>query len=184
MCNPMRSRYNPYNLLAMIPASGVKTRSFVVIHHSGTERDDVMSLRRFHQDTVGLSDIGYHFVITNGRVRFDIIEDSYDGVIQFGRPIQYDGYHCGRMDTKSIAICLVGPPYTEQQFNSLYMLCCAINRRRLEVSEVGMSFRGHRHLAQTACPEFELFDETGALNWPTPRNNEENNRLRVYITLP
>ena len=93
-----------------------KETSLIIIHYSATENGNVEIFRRFHKETNGWDDIGYHFVITNGK-------NGADGEIQKGRALQKQGAHAKGRNHNSIGICLVGNnKFTEKQKKALVQL--------------------------------------------------------------
>jgi N-acetyl-anhydromuramyl-L-alanine amidase AmpD len=76
----------------------------VIIHHSLTKDGTVVdweAIRRYHKETNGWSDIGYHYGIER-------VGNSL--VLQIGRPESQPGAHTKEMhmNLKSIGICVVG----------------------------------------------------------------------------
>lgn len=71
----------------------------IIIHCTGTVPSDlttVEAVRRYHVDTLGWKDIGYHYLI------------YLDGSIHQGRPIDQAGAHCKNHNQRTIGICYVG----------------------------------------------------------------------------
>lgn len=85
--------------------------SRVIIHCSATkngEREDIEAIRKFHVETRGWKDIGYHMVI------------QPDGSVQNGRSLNEQGAGVEGANEGSIHICLIGTDkFTHQQFASL-----------------------------------------------------------------
>lgn len=80
----------------------------IIIHCSNSEFGDVNEIDRWHRER-GFSKIGYHFVITNGRLTpGGPYQAQDDGLIQFGRPITEQGAHCRGHNKDSIGVCLIG----------------------------------------------------------------------------
>ncbi len=77
---------------------------YIMIHHSLTPDGQVVdweAIRRYHIQTNGWNDIGYHFGIEDvaGQI-----------VLQKGRAVGTAGAHCkeARMNERSIGVCVVG----------------------------------------------------------------------------
>jgi len=78
--------------------------SHIIVHHSWTRDTPSLSLdaiRRYHVETNGWSDIGYHWVVELVQKRFEVI---------MGRPLTRTGAHAIELDMnhRAIGICLVG----------------------------------------------------------------------------
>ena len=57
----------------------------------------------------GWSDIGYHFVILNGRRKSrGKYRKEDDGLIEVGRPLERPGAHCRGHNKSSAGVCLIG----------------------------------------------------------------------------
>jgi N-acetylmuramoyl-L-alanine amidase len=93
----------------------------LIIHHSLTKDQTVAdwpAIRRYHVQTKGWDDIGYHWGIevVNGAV-----------VLQKGRPESKPGAHTKGMNSSSLGICVVGNydlgPPSEAILNRLADLC-------------------------------------------------------------
>lgn len=77
----------------------------IVFHTAGTEGEyDIAAIRRYHVETKGWSDVGYHWFIRR------------DGTRQKGREEYVEGAHCkhGGMNRKSIGVCFEGHHDLEQ----------------------------------------------------------------------
>ncbi len=80
----------------------------VILHCSDSDFGDVDEIDEWHR-LRGWNGIGYHFVITNGRLKSRAEYTQYnDGIIQTGRNLDYPGAHCIGQNAESIGICLIG----------------------------------------------------------------------------
>jgi N-acetyl-anhydromuramyl-L-alanine amidase AmpD len=68
----------------------------IVIHQTGTTTGTLESVRRYHMQTLGWSDVGYHYLLTR------------DGRVHKGRANSEVGAHCKGDNATSIGICCVG----------------------------------------------------------------------------
>ena len=90
------------------PPGGLRRNwQYIVIHHSASDSGSAQHFDRFHRFQKGWDELGYHFVIGNGR-------GSGDGSIEVGSRWwkQKHGAHCKTPDNRyndyGIGICLVG----------------------------------------------------------------------------
>lgn len=74
----------------------------IVVHGSGFQVGNVDVFRWYHQVVNGWPDIGYHFVIGNGRAGY-----STEGIIEAVRSTEFQGAHVKGHNKDSIAICLI-----------------------------------------------------------------------------
>ena len=89
----------------------------IVIHGSGFAAGNAELFRLYHKLVNGWCDIGYHFVIGNGKGDY-----SYDGEIQVGRSLEFQGAHVKGHNDDSLGICLImskGQKPTELQLLAL-----------------------------------------------------------------
>tara|TARA_R110000803_G_scaffold23681_4_gene57836 strand:+ start:1852 stop:2283 length:432 start_codon:yes stop_codon:yes gene_type:complete len=128
----------------------------IIIHCSATPqgRDvDIETIRGWHVDERGWSDIGYHYVI------------ELDGAIKKGRPVSIQGAHTKGHNKNSIGICYVGgtekddikipkDTRTDAQKDSLTKLLL-----ELKVDYCEAVIYGHRDFASKACPSFDATEE-------------------------
>src|SRR4030042_4213629 len=95
--------------------------SYIMLHHSLTKDGKTVSwqgIRRYHKETLGWKDIGYHFGIELiGEISppNPPLEKGGEGSlggyeILMGRMLDQDGAHCAAQDMnkKSIGVCFVG----------------------------------------------------------------------------
>lgn len=68
----------------------------IVIHQTGTTQGTVESIRRYHQQVLGWSDIGYHYLLLP------------DGSVHPGRPLAKAGAHVRGANAHSVGICCLG----------------------------------------------------------------------------
>lgn len=135
---------------------------FLAVHCSATpaggkhEAIGAADIRRWHREK-GWRDIGYHFVIKR------------DGTVETGRPTDQPGAHEPRINSRSLAVCLVGgaPPigseaarkglgeanFTPVQYASLKTLLTTLTRKHPKAEVLG-----HRDVpgVQKACPSFAV----------------------------
>ncbi len=135
---------------------------YIVIHHSASESGNAREFDRYHRVVLGWNELGYHFVLGNGR-------GAPDGQIQVGPrwAKQKHGAHCKTPDNRyndyGIGICLVGNFQSggrpsEAQMRSLanlvnyLMRTCNISRQNI------LTHGGVTH--KTECPgqNFSLGD--------------------------
>lgn len=131
--------------VAMAPRTPESIR-YIILHHSGTLEGNVNSFRQYHVGVYGWSDVGYHFIICNGR-------GGADGEIQEGRDILKTGAHAYGRNHDSVGICLVGDftvgKPTPAQILSLYGLIKTLMRQYpIEPEHI----LAHREVNPTECP--------------------------------
>lgn len=125
----------------------------VVVHYSATYPDQNITaadIDRMHKNR-GWSGIGYHYFIRR------------DGTIENGRPEDQIGAHVGGQNTGKIGICWAGgierktganvgvDNRTEAQTDALIWLIRDLLSRYPDAKVVG-----HRDLAATQCPGFDV----------------------------
>lgn len=127
-------------------------KTHVVIHHSARPDGltlDSAGIERYHVETLGWRDIGYHLIV-----------EMFDGrpVAMLGRPLDWAGAHANVADwnRKSVGVCFVGN-YSEQE-PSIELLSegarhiAAICKLLAIYPETGNAIVGHRDLKATECP--------------------------------
>ncbi|HRY16117.1 MAG: N-acetylmuramoyl-L-alanine amidase [Candidatus Competibacteraceae bacterium] len=118
----------------------------VFVHCSASDKanhDDVSVMRNWHVNGNGWNDVGYHYFITKA------------GDIQTGRPVEKTPAAQKGYNTGTIAICLHGLKeelFTQKQFESLIAFCKSIGAA---YPDKKIRFRGHREVANKACPVFK-----------------------------
>lgn len=125
----------------------------IVVHYSATYADQNLTVKdidKMHRDR-GWQMVGYHYVIRR------------DGVIERGRPETMVGAHVGGQNTGKIGICCIGgldratgpnkgvDNRTPEQVDSLVRLIRDLLKRY-----PGAKVVGHRDLAATQCPGFDV----------------------------
>lgn len=125
----------------------------IIVHCSATpeNRDvSVETIRKWHVEERGWSDIGYHFVIT------------LDGTIKEGRPVARQGAHTRGYNKGSIGICYIGgvdidlkakDTRNEAQKESLVNLICDLK------DKYGGTVYGHNDFSSKECPSFNAKKE-------------------------
>jgi N-acetylmuramoyl-L-alanine amidase len=147
----------------------MKQLKYIIIHCSDSEWGSAAAIREWHLKN-GWRDIGYHFVILNGRLRPTISNwqkeltiPLMDGSIEVGRYLDGDnfisskeaGAHTLNYNSVSIGICLIGKhSFTEKQFYSLELLLKSL----LKIYKKDKScIKGHYHFAKNkTCPNFDV----------------------------
>lgn len=125
----------------------------IVVHHAASAPGARMEdLRRYHVETLGWKDIGYHYVIER------------DGTLRVGRPAHQVGAHVAQFNrniwkrTYLLGICLMGNCEkdlpTPQQINTLVQLLAILCKRH---SLTTKQVKGHRDLLPTRCPGRYLY---------------------------
>lgn len=134
----------------------------IIIHCSASDFGNAQRIREWHtagegnNKGNGWSDIGYHYVINNGKVFKDdkINQRVQDGFIEKGRDDSIAGAHTQGQNSNSIGICLVGnKDFTEEQFNSLNTLLDSLLKAyNLTKNDV----YGHYNFSSKTCPNFDV----------------------------
>ena len=122
----------------------------IIWHCAATKEGDditVDTIRRWHVEGRGWSDIGYHYVI------------ALDGAVHAGRPLIRMGAHVAGLNRHSIGVCYVGgldkngkpkDTRTKAQKKALYDLTATLLQRF-----PGATVHGHNEFAAKACPCFD-----------------------------
>ena len=114
----------------------------IVIHHTGTVYDTARTIKKYHTEIKGWSDIGYHYVI------------ELDGTIAEGRPLLTKGAHCFKKNKNSIGVCIVGiKKFNPQQFQSLHRLLDLLcENHKIHKKNIF----GHNEFSDKECPGFDV----------------------------
>lgn len=127
----------------------------IIIHCSASDFGNAQRIREWHLER-GWSDIGYHYVINNGKVFKDdkINQMVQDGFIEKGRDDSIVGAHTQGQNSNSIGICLIGnKDFTKEQFFSLNTLLDSLLKAyNLTKNDV----YGHYNFSSKTCPNFNV----------------------------
>lgn len=132
----------------------------IIVHCSDSEWGDYEIIRKWHVEERGWTDIGYHFVITNGRKTSGApYTQSDDGIIQVGRDIAQPGSHASGLNQYSLGICLVGKHhFTWNQFGALHDLLWKLKEKFPDARIIGhrdVDKYGGKSGGKT-CPNFDV----------------------------
>jgi|TARA_R110000803_G_C11964105_1_gene319043 N-acetylmuramoyl-L-alanine amidase len=126
----------------------------IIIHCSATREGqhiDVDTIRRWHVDERGWSDVGYHFII------------YLDGQVVNGRPIERSGAHTKGHNRNSIGICYIGgvdndlkPKDTRTEAQKLSFIKLITD---LKCQYPDSVIHSHNDFANKACPSFDATTE-------------------------
>lgn len=145
----------------------------IIVHCSDSPFGSVDEIRAWHQ-AKGWKDIGYHFVVLNGRVNADLRLPSLDGSIECGRSLDGDaflednevGAHTLGYNESSLGVCLIGMKdpksgvvtFTIKQFEALKGLLSDLCKHYGVLVE---NVLGHRETESgkaqgKTCPDFDV----------------------------
>lgn len=150
----------------------------IILHCSASDWGCARVIRGWHTNTKpmgnGWSDIGYHFVILNGRPAADLHLFSLDGSIELGRALDGNriidrdemGIHTLGYNQNSIGICMIGQrdkrtgalSFTVKQFDALKALTADLCRQyALSPKNVLGHCETESGQAQgKTCPDFDV----------------------------
>jgi N-acetylmuramoyl-L-alanine amidase len=123
----------------------------VYVHCSASDNikhDNIETIKKWHIEDRGWSNIGYHLFINK------------QGQIFEGRPLEKIPAAQRGYNTGSIAICVSGlkkENFTKEQFESLYSLCCDINKEY----NGDVRFIPHNAVSNKSCPVFSIREVLG-----------------------
>jgi len=135
----------------------------ISVHCSDTKGGRAHDITTYHKKVKHWKDIGYHYVILNGKVSGGY-EPLLDGAIETGRPLSMTPAAVRGHNEGMIAVCLIGKDeFTEAQFVSLFKLLLSLRKR------YGVAVRdilGHREYPKVKkkCPCFDVGNMRKALN--------------------
>ena len=115
----------------------------VFLHCSASDNpdhDDIATIRAWHVDGNGWSDVGYHYFIRG------------DGTLEEGRPLERIPAAQAGHNAGALAICLHGlaaEGFTAAQYRTLIGLA-----RDIDEACEGVTFHGHCEVAAKSCPVF------------------------------
>lgn len=127
----------------------------IIIHCSATREGqdiDAATIKRWHTQDRGWSDIGYHYVI------------KLDGCLEAGRPLDRTGAHVKGHNKDSIGICYIGgcdedmnpkDTMTPEQEDTMRELIFSLRM----VWDKGLTLHGHNEYASKACPSFKVSEK-------------------------
>ena len=119
---------------------------YIIIHCSDTPKEmdiGADTIRRWHVEENGWSDIGYHWIIKR------------DGTIEPGRSQDAVGAHARNYNDKSVGVCMVGGKpeanFTSAQWSQLESLIL-----QLRVEYPRAQIIGHNQVSGKTCPNFDV----------------------------
>ncbi|MBW1666861.1 MAG: N-acetylmuramoyl-L-alanine amidase [Deltaproteobacteria bacterium] len=123
---------------------------YIIIHHSLTKDGATVSwgaIRRYHTQTLGWRDIGYHFGI-------ELVGEHYE--ILMGRLPNEVGAHCKErgMNRMSLGVCCVGNFDLRRPPDAQWEACLRLTRFLMDSYNIAADHvLGHRELATyKSCP--------------------------------
>ena len=127
----------------------------IIIHCSATPegRDiDAATIKDWHVNGNGWSDIGYHYVI------------KLNGEIESGRPLDIAGAHVKGHNADSIGICYIGGADEDMNPKDTMLQCQEESMRELIYSlrmvwDKNLTLHGHNEYASKACPSFKVSEK-------------------------
>ncbi|MBT9170627.1 MAG: hypothetical protein DDT18_00971 [Actinobacteria bacterium] len=138
----------------------------IILHCSDSEWGSAREIRKWHLAR-GWRDIGYHFIILNGRVLSRLYLPALDGSVECGRMLNESltveadevGSHALGYNNRSIGICLIGKTqFTSQQLSSLIsLLKDLVKRYKIKVENILGHYetKSGREQGKT-CPNFDV----------------------------
>lgn len=94
----------------------------IIIHCSDSDWGNAELIDRWHKAR-GWSEIGYHFVVLNGKETANNYNYQTDGLLEQGRSSEMIGAHCLGENASSLGVCLIGKKiFTQTQMKNLKIL--------------------------------------------------------------
>lgn len=125
----------------------------IIIHHSATKDSGTVSwsaIRRYHKETMGWDDIGYHFGI-------ELVGDQYE--ILLGRKWDRVGAHTIGMNDKALGVCVVGNYDTDIATPTLLATLDSLIILLQSTFDIPSRFIwGHCKYAPKSCPGKTIMD--------------------------
>lgn len=131
----------------------------IVIHCSDSSFGDVKTVDAWHKER-GYSEIGYHFVITNGKANPKVpYLRALDGQICAARSLTRSGAHAKNYNSEYIGICLIGvDKFTAYQMAALQLLVKElVNEFNIELENILGHYQCSTANGKT-CPNFDVDD--------------------------
>ena len=136
----------------------------IIIHHAEAPGGDAAMIKEWHTSPSATDpskpwrDIGYHFVICNGKPHGNY-KAGMDGLVQEGRPVTTPGAHARWSNSDSIGICLIGnfeedKPTVKQLQTLAYLVVELCGKYELNPFT---AIKGHRDVCNTSCPGKYLY---------------------------
>ena len=124
----------------------------IVIHCSDSTFGSSILIDSWHRSN-GWDNVGYNFVICNGKVENNTYLECMDGSIERGRDIDKSGAHAKGYNNY-IGICLIGVnSFTDAQFKSLRIL---VKELMVKYSIPQDKIIGHNEVSNKTCPNFNV----------------------------
>jgi N-acetylmuramoyl-L-alanine amidase len=133
----------------------------IIVHCTATQEGkeiSVETIRGWHVNGRGWSDIGYHYII------------GLDGLTEVGRPIERPGAHTKGENKYSIGITYVGGVEAERGKNGKW-IAKDTRTKEQKISLLNLlttlksiygddvTIHGHREFAAKSCPCFDAYEE-------------------------
>jgi len=123
---------------------------YIILHHSLTKDGFTVSwpvIRKYHVETLGWRDIGYHFGI-------ELVREDYGYEALVGRPWTAIGAHTRFLNDQSLGICFIGNFDKAEPPEAQWMKGVDLVQSLLRVFDLPVSaVKGHRDFATyKSCP--------------------------------